>query len=106
MQIKPIMENHVEKKMMYNEMEAGIIKVLYADPSRQTIPTLGPKACKDFLHWAIWISRVQGLRTEHKHAWGSGIRVCKLRGLFWGGTTCQHMTLLPCKDRECQVNTK
>ena len=28
------------------------------DPSLQIIPTLGPKVCKCYLHWAIWIPRV------------------------------------------------
>ena len=28
------------------------------DPSIQIIPTLGPKVCKYYLHWAIWIPRV------------------------------------------------
>ena len=27
------------------------------DPSIQIIPTLGPKVCKYYLHWAIWIFR-------------------------------------------------
>ena len=27
------------------------------DPGIQIIPTLGPKACKCCLHWAIWIPR-------------------------------------------------
>ena len=25
------------------------------DPCTQIIPTLGPKVCKYYLHWAIWI---------------------------------------------------
>ena len=29
------------------------------DPSIQIIPTLGPKVCKYYLHWAIWIPRVR-----------------------------------------------
>ena len=29
--------------------------VLYRDPSIQIITTLGPEACKHYLHWAIWI---------------------------------------------------
>ena len=56
-QIIPIMENQMEKKME-NEMETGIIKGLYRDPSIQIIPTLGPKVFKYYLHWAIWIPRV------------------------------------------------
>ena len=31
------------------------------DPSIQIIPTLGPKVCKYYLHWAIWIPRVFSL---------------------------------------------
>ena len=54
-QIIPIMENQMEKKKQ--EMEIVVIKGLYRDPSIQTIPTLGPKVCKYYLHWAIWIPR-------------------------------------------------
>ena len=25
------------------------------DPGTQIIPTLGPKVCKYYLHWAIWV---------------------------------------------------
>ena len=28
------------------------------DPSIQILPTLCPKVCKYYLHWAIWIPRV------------------------------------------------
>ena len=34
------------------------------DPCTQIIPTLGPKVCKYYLHWAIWIPRVFGLGSE------------------------------------------
>ena len=27
------------------------------NPSIQILPTLGPKVCKYYLHWAIWIPR-------------------------------------------------
>ena len=27
------------------------------DPGIQLIPTLGPKVCKYYLHWAIWIPK-------------------------------------------------
>ena len=37
------------------EMETGVIKVLYRDASVQRIATLGPKVCKYYLHWDIWI---------------------------------------------------
>ena len=47
------------EKKMENEMEAGVIKELYRDPSIQIIPTLGPKVCKYYLHWANWIPRVR-----------------------------------------------
>ena len=50
------MQNPMEEKME-NEMEAGVIGRLYRDPSIQIIPTLGPKVCKYYLHWAIWIPR-------------------------------------------------
>ena len=46
------------EKKMENEMETGVIKGLYRDPSIQIMPTLGPKVCKYYLHWAIWIPRV------------------------------------------------
>ena len=55
-QIIPIMENQMEKKME-NEMETGVIKGLYRDPSIQIIFTLGPEVCKYRLYWAIWIPR-------------------------------------------------
>ena len=42
---------------MENEMDTGVIKGLYGDPSTQMISTLGPKVCKCYLHWAIWIPR-------------------------------------------------
>ena len=34
------------------------------DPSTQIIPTLGPKVCKYYLHWAIWIPRVIGFGSR------------------------------------------
>ena len=34
------------------------------DPSIQIIPTLGPKACKYYLHWAIWIPRDRIMRVS------------------------------------------
>ena len=46
------------EKKMENEMETGVIKGLDRDPSIQIIPTLGPKVCKYYLHWPIWIPRV------------------------------------------------
>ena len=46
------------EKKMENEMESGVMKRLFRDPSIQIIPTLGPKVCKYYLHWAIWIPRV------------------------------------------------
>ena len=54
-QILPLMENQMEKKME-NDMEIAVIKGLYRDPIIQ-IPTLGSKVCKYYLHWAIWIPR-------------------------------------------------
>ena len=42
------------EKKMDNEMESGVIKGLFRDPSIQIIPTLGPKVCIYCLHWAIW----------------------------------------------------
>ena len=35
-------------------------KVYPRDPGIQIIPTLGPKVCKYYLHWAIW-SKVLGI---------------------------------------------
>ena len=45
------------------------------DPCTQILPALGPKVCKYYLHWAIWIPRVlfsfsAGFRFEDK-----GLRV-------------------------------
>ena len=34
-------------------METRVFKGLYRDPSIQTIPTLGPKACNQYLRGAI-----------------------------------------------------
>ena len=34
------------------------IRAFSGDPSMQIIPTLGPKVCKSYLHWAIRIPRV------------------------------------------------
>ena len=34
------------------------------DPSTQIIPTLGPKDCKPFLRWAIWIPRESGFISQ------------------------------------------
>ena len=45
------------EKKMENEMETVAAKGLYEDPSTQILPTLGPKVCKYYLHWAIWIPR-------------------------------------------------
>ena len=54
------------EKKMENEMETGVIKGLYRDPSIQIIPTLGAKVYKYYLHWAIWIPRgIQHLRKCH-----------------------------------------
>ena len=46
-------------KKMENEMDAGVMKGLYRDPSTHIVPTLGPKVCIYHLHWAIWIPRVK-----------------------------------------------
>ena len=46
---------------------------LYRDPSIQIIPTLGPKVCKYYLHWAFWIPRVgekQELESEYADLMG------------------------------------
>ena len=43
------------EKKMENEMETVVIKGLYKDQSIQIIPTLGPKVCKSYPHWAIGI---------------------------------------------------
>ena len=45
------------EKNMEHEMETGVIWGLFRDPSIQIIPTCGPKVCKYYLHWAIWIRR-------------------------------------------------
>ena len=41
------------KGNMEHDMESGVMKELYRDPSMQTIPTLGPRVYKYSLHWAI-----------------------------------------------------
>ena len=46
------------EKEMENEMETVAAKGLYEGPSIQIIPTLAPKVCKYYLHWAVWIPRV------------------------------------------------
>ena len=33
-------------------------KLYPRDPCIQIIPRLGPKVCKNYLHWAIWIPRL------------------------------------------------
>ena len=45
------------EKDIENEIETGVIKGIYRDPSIQTVPASGPKVCNYFLRWAIWISR-------------------------------------------------
>ena len=42
---------------MHNRETFGIKKRIPRDPSIQILPTLGPKVCKHYLHWAIWIPR-------------------------------------------------
>ena len=51
---------------MDNEMESGVIKGLFRDPSIQIIPTLGPKGCTIYLHWTIWILRAQTKIPHHR----------------------------------------
>ena len=45
------------EKEIEHEIETVIMKGLYRDPSIQIVPTSGPKVCKCYLRWAIWISR-------------------------------------------------
>ena len=40
----------------------------------QIIPTLGPKVCKYYLHWAIWIPREQN--SFRAHTGGAMARQC------------------------------
>ena len=40
------------EKRMENSMETGVISGYIGDPSIQIIPTLGPKVCRCYLHWA------------------------------------------------------
>ena len=37
--------------------QSSIFKAYPRDQSIQILPTLGPKDCKYYLHWAIWIPR-------------------------------------------------
>ena len=39
-------------------LETALTRPIPRDPSIQIILTLGPKVCKYYLHWAIWIPRV------------------------------------------------
>ena len=45
-------------KKIENEMATGVLK---RDPGIRMIPTLGPKVCKGYLHWAFLIPRVSVL---------------------------------------------
>ena len=47
----------MEKKLV-NEMETGGINWLDRDPNIQITPTLDPKVCRFYLHWAIWIPSI------------------------------------------------
>ena len=47
-------------------------------PSIQIIPTLGPKVCKYYLRWAIWIPtvRLQGPSWARLSIWGGAGNMC------------------------------
>ena len=38
-------------------IQIGLTNEFPRDPSIQLTPTLGPKVCKSYLHWAIWIAK-------------------------------------------------
>ena len=40
------------------ERQMENVETGYKDPSIQILPTLGPKVCKYYLHWAIWSPRL------------------------------------------------
>ena len=43
---------------MENEVETGVIKGLYRNPSIQILPTLGPKVCNYYLLPYCWHSKI------------------------------------------------
>ena len=68
----------------------GCSKLLDArDPTIQIIPTWGPKVCKYYLHWAIWITRVtQSLNIivrKTLKAEAAGVAQLPLSGVYVAG---------------------
>ena len=60
------------------------------DPCIQIIPTFGPKVCRYYLHWAIWILRVLVSRVFRSIL---GRRIVGLRFLGFHGQTASHLEL-------------
>ena len=54
--VRAFSRKYVERPSGYVGMVKEMWVVLY--PRRQILPTLRPKVCKYYLHWAIWIPRV------------------------------------------------
>ena len=54
----PIIRTTVFWGLYWGSPYFGRLPYYPRDPSIQIIPTLGPKVCKYYLHWAIWIPRV------------------------------------------------
>ena len=52
---KPCPQRKVKRRDRHCSVDC---KGIRRDPSTQILPTLGPKVCKYYLHWAIWIPRV------------------------------------------------
>ena len=60
------------------------------DPCTQILPTLGPKVCKNYLHWVIWILRVSlptdpcplNMKVKPRILNPKAIEATRFRGLF------------------------
>ena len=55
------------------------------DPSIQIIHTLGPKVCKQYMHWSFWILRVRVFSTCEVLSSGlvEGNNLAAERCFFW-----------------------
>ena len=49
--------SHLPEHAYVNVRAVNPKPIPYGDLSIQIIPTLGPKVCRYYLHWAIWIPR-------------------------------------------------
>ena len=53
------------------DLAKNTVSGIFRDPSTQIIPTLGPKVCKYYLHWASWILIGYGNSLIVLHTQGS-----------------------------------